>query len=318
MYYDRTFLKQLDEHRTKIIYARIIALTLEEAPIETIEGRVTEGSINIDGDSSVRRTCSLTMVAQDFNYNEFIWGLNTKFKLEIGLENTINSDYPSVIWFKQGTYFISQFNTSHSVNSFTISLQGKDKMCMLNGELGGALTSSVDFGTVEDIITLENGEKTTKITKLPLKEIIRNMVHLYGGEPLHNIIINDLDMAGLELLEYRYDEKRPLYLYRDAKLKSAFRNVTLEGTKKCYFINENGSDGKQTTLNELTSDELELLISPMIGTKSPVAVRFKEEIFNPSTNKKEDYDAYIAKIETLISRREELLESLKEKHTKAR
>jgi hypothetical protein len=63
MYYDRTFLKQLDEHRTKTIYARIIALTLEEAPIETIEGRVTEGSINIDGDSSVRRTCSLTMVA---------------------------------------------------------------------------------------------------------------------------------------------------------------------------------------------------------------------------------------------------------------
>ena len=172
MYYDHTFLKQLDEHRTKIIYARIVALTLEEAPIENIEGRVTEGSINVDGDSSVRRTCSLTMVAQDFNYNEFIWGLNTKFTLEIGLENTVNSNYPSVIWFKQGTYFISQFSTSHSVNNFTISLQGKDKMCMLNGELGGAITSSVDFGTVEDIITIENGEKITKITKLPLKEII--------------------------------------------------------------------------------------------------------------------------------------------------
>ena len=65
MYYDHTFLKQLDEHRTKIIYARIIALALEETPIETIEGRVTEGSINIDGDSSVRRTCSLTMVTQN-------------------------------------------------------------------------------------------------------------------------------------------------------------------------------------------------------------------------------------------------------------
>lgn len=296
MYYDRTFLKQLDEHRTKIIYARIIALTLEEAPIETIEGRVTEGSINIDGDSSVRRTCSLTMVAQDFNYNEFIWGLNTKFKLEIGLENTINSAYPSIIWFKQGTYFISQFNTSHSVNNFTISLQGKDKMCMLNGELGGALTSSVDFGTIEDIITLEDGKQTTKITKLPLKEIIRDMVHLYGGEPLHNIIINDLDMAGLELLEYRYDEKHPLYLYRDAKPQSAFRNVTLDGDKPC-FINAGNSEEKETTLNELTSNELELLISPMIGTKTPVAVRFKEEILNPSTGEKEDYDAYIAKIE---------------------
>jgi hypothetical protein len=41
MYYDREFLKRLDENRSKIIYARIIALTLEETPIEAIEGRVT-------------------------------------------------------------------------------------------------------------------------------------------------------------------------------------------------------------------------------------------------------------------------------------
>ena len=82
MYYDREFLKQLDNHRTKVTYARIIALSLDETPIEAIEGRVTEGSINIDGDSSVRRTCSLTIVAKDFDYNEFIWGLNTKIKIE--------------------------------------------------------------------------------------------------------------------------------------------------------------------------------------------------------------------------------------------
>ena len=37
-------------------------------------------------------------------------------------------------------------------------------MCMLNGELGGALTSSVDFGTVEDIIDVGRGKKITKIT----------------------------------------------------------------------------------------------------------------------------------------------------------
>jgi hypothetical protein len=57
MYYDKDFLKQLDLHRSKTIFARIIALTLDETPIETIEGRVTQGSINLDGDSAVRRTC---------------------------------------------------------------------------------------------------------------------------------------------------------------------------------------------------------------------------------------------------------------------
>jgi hypothetical protein len=106
---------------------------------------------------------------------------------------------------------------------------------MLNGELGGALTSSVDFGTIEDVITV-NGKKTTQITKLPIRDIIRNAVHLYGGEPLHNIIINDLDISGLELLEYRYSEESPLYLYREAKKDSAFDNVTLDGNKECEIV----------------------------------------------------------------------------------
>jgi hypothetical protein len=107
-------------------------------------------------------------------------------------------------------------------------------MCALNGELGGSLTSSVDFGTVEDTITVGT-EKMTKITKLPVKDIIRNVVHLYGGEPLHNIIINDLDMSGLELLEYRYDI--PMYLYREYNSPS-FKNATIDGTIPCYYLRE--------------------------------------------------------------------------------
>jgi hypothetical protein len=81
-------------------------------------------------------------------------------------------------------------------------------MCLLNGDVGGSLESSIDFGTIqeEDI----NGNWT--ITQVPIPEIIKNMVHTYAGEPYHNIIINDLDTYGLELLEYRYDI--PMFLYR--------------------------------------------------------------------------------------------------------
>jgi hypothetical protein len=81
MLYDKEFLSKLDKSKNKIIYARITALNFDESPIEMIEGRVTGGSVNIDGSSAVRRTCSITMVAQDLNFNEFYWGLNTKFKL---------------------------------------------------------------------------------------------------------------------------------------------------------------------------------------------------------------------------------------------
>jgi hypothetical protein len=150
MVYDKDFLLQLDKQKNKTIYARITALKFDESPIELIEGRVTQGSINVDGTSSVRRSCSLTMVAADFDYREYYWGLNTKFKLEIGVENYINSAYPDVCWFEQGIYLITQFNTSRNASSFSISISGKDKMSQLNGEIGGNFESSVDFGSIEE------------------------------------------------------------------------------------------------------------------------------------------------------------------------
>ena len=60
---DKEFLAILDANREREVYARIIALTFQEEPVELLEGRVTQGSINIDGASALRRTCSLTMTA---------------------------------------------------------------------------------------------------------------------------------------------------------------------------------------------------------------------------------------------------------------
>ena len=89
MLYDKEFLKELDKVKNKIVYAKVTALTVEESPVESIEGRVTQGSINLDGASAVRRSCSLSIVAQEFDYSDYLWGLNTKFKLEVGLKKRI-------------------------------------------------------------------------------------------------------------------------------------------------------------------------------------------------------------------------------------
>lgn len=256
------FLLDLDKTKNKTTYARITALRFDESPIETIEGRVTQGSINLDGDSAVRRTCSLTLVADQFDYKNYVWGMNTKFKLEIGLKNTIDRRYPSIIWFKQGTYLISSFNTSRSTNNFTITIQGKDKMCQLNGEVGGSLGASIDFGTIEEVSS--NGD--VKITKLPIPEIIRNIVHQYAGEPLHNIIINDIDGYGLELLEYRYEQ--PMYLYRSITSNN-FMNMTLDGDTQCRV---GSATGTRKTLSELDSSVLDMLVDTMVGTTSPTPV----------------------------------------------
>lgn len=156
---DKDFLLELDKHREREVYARIIALTFDEQPVETIEGQVTSGSINIDGASAVRRTCSLSLVAKNLNINDFYWGIKSKFKLEIGLKNQINDIYDDIIWFPQGTYLITTFNTSQTTNNYNISISGKDKMCLLNGDLGGSLPASIDFG-VEEYFDIESGVTT--------------------------------------------------------------------------------------------------------------------------------------------------------------
>lgn len=268
--YDKDFLLKLDKSKDKTIYARITALQFNESPLETIEGRVTQGSINIDGTSAVRRSCSLSIVAQDFNYNDYYWGLKTKFKLEIGVENNIDSSYPSIIWFPQGIYLITSFNTSRTTNNFTISINGKDKMCLLNGEVGGTLESSIDFGTIEE----EDKNGVWTIRKIPIQEIIRNAVHTYAGEPYHNIIINDLDTYGLELLEYRYDT--PMYLYRDPEVDdNVFHNIIMENnTTQIYF--EEGGNPK--LLSEIDSEHLDVLVDTLNGGNSiPKEVYIKKD-----------------------------------------
>ena len=235
---DKDFLKELDNYNSREIYARITALTVNELPIESIEGRVTGGTINIDGASAIRRTCSLSLVAQGVDINNFYWGLNNKFKLEIGLKNFINPKYPDIIWFPQGVYVITGFNTSSAISNFNISINGKDKMCLLNGEVGGSIPMSVDFG-VKEIV---DGENTT-YEKIPIKTIIREMLHTYALEPYHNIIINDLDDKGLELLEYRGED--PLYLAYDVEL-GEYTQMYFKGDTECKL-----ESGKITTLDSI-------------------------------------------------------------------
>ncbi len=278
---DKDFLLELDKVKNKTIYARITALQFNETPVETIEGRVTDGSISVDGSSALRRTCSLTIVAQDFYYNDYYWGLNTKFKLEIGVENSIAFDMPDIIWFNQGIYLITDFSTSHSVNSFSISISGKDKMCLLNGDIGGELAAETDFGKIEE----EDVNGNWTIYSITIPEIIRNAVHTFAGEPYHNIIINDLDIQGLELLEYRYN--MPMYFYRSAEQDNLefYENATMDGNKSC-FVNR-GSGYESTKLEDLTYNDLETLTEAFSGTANPSRVKFTED--GP--------DYYVAKIE---------------------
>ena len=230
---DKEFLKKLDEFPLREIYVRIIALTFDEHPIDEIQGRATAGSINIDGDSAVRRTCSLTLSADNLDTRDYYWGLKNKFKLEVGMKNFVDVKYGDIIWFPQGIFLITSFNTSETPTGYTINIQGKDKMALLNGDIGGKIhANSTRFDILEEYD--EDGNRTE--IKIPIRELVAEIVHEYGNEPFHNIIINDVDEFGLELLEFR--GKEDLYFGLDPASRQV-KSIRL-GTDWPFFYDATG------------------------------------------------------------------------------
>lgn len=323
---DDNFLSDLQMKKSREIFARIASLNVNEDPIEYIQGKITGGSINIDGSSTVRRTCSLSLVSEDVDINDFYWGLKTKVKVFIGLKNEINTLYPDIIWFPQGIFVLSSFNTSLNSNGVTISLSGKDKMSLLNGDLSGNLFASIDFGTEETyqeifspIIISKNNfkantyyvgpseesgfventqleaadtinayEKVSQYTikKIPLEKIIREGVHAYALEPYHNIIINDLENYGLEQLTYKGENC--LYALRNERT-GHFSQLIRAGYSPSLDYLLDPKNHNDIIFDSLTSD--------IIFDVSPTKVYIQNKEFKLTPSSDEDIAYTIAKIQ---------------------
>lgn len=209
---DDTFLLEIDNSHLLEQFVKITVLDWLERPIQEVQGIVTGGSLNLAGNSSIRRTCNLSVYVEDnANYLNVLnvdnlFSLNKKFYLEIGyLNNTDKYPEYDIIWFPQGLFVITGCSIAHSTSGVSISLQGKDKMCLLNGEVGGIIPASTQFDEYETID--ENGEWI--ITKPLIIQIIRELVNHFGGEQLSKIIISDIDTRIKQVMKWIGNE--PIY-----------------------------------------------------------------------------------------------------------
>ena len=230
---DKQFLKQLDNKNLQTYYVKIIVLNMQELPIEEITGRISSGSININGDSAIRRTCNLTFLAKEeenanlTNVNSLL-SINKKIKILIGVKNDINERYDDIIWFPQGIYIICQPNISYGANGVTISLSCKDKMCLLNGECGGGLPAPITFDSYDQI------QADGTVTSVPqtIYSIIQTLVANYGGEALSKIMINDVPLDIKQIVRYTGSNT----LYYDAQTKVYTTNVNETVTRPNDWI----------------------------------------------------------------------------------
>ena len=220
---DSDFLRKLDFEKNRVTYARITSLTNEQYPVERIEGVVTAGSMSIDGKSAVRRICNLTLTTEKLNINNIYWSLTTRVQIEVGLENNIDKRYDDIIWFPQGVFVLNTFKISSQVNRYQVSLSGKDKMCLLNGDVGGNFNAETQLDS--EYHQQEDGTWVNE--KKPIAYIIREMIHHYAQESYHNIIIKDIDNLSLKVLNNKTNTS--FYLLKSIK--------TQEFVNEIYYIN---------------------------------------------------------------------------------
>ena len=113
-------------------------------------------------------------------------------------------DYP-IIWYPQGIFVTSAINSTHSTGGTNLQATFKDKMCLLNGEMGGIIQSSVQLDQYDTID--ESGNWITK--KVPIVQIITELVNHLGGENLDKIFVEDLDNRVKMVMKWLGDQ--PIY-----------------------------------------------------------------------------------------------------------
>lgn len=244
---DSLFLKEVDEMQNKEQVIRITVLDLQEKPIQSIEGRVTGGNLNINASSAIRRTGSLSLIADEdkndlTNINSLFY-LNKKIKLEIGFKNTTNKylEY-EILWFPLGIYLMSNPNLSSGTNGTTISLNLKDKMCQLNGETGGVISTVVTF------------DEDADGNKVSFYRMIQELVHHWGGEQLAKIIIDVPDKIE-SILKWNgsnqliFDDNG-LYVYENGDVIGK----RLEEAYSTQNITANPGDSVTTILDKIKSE----------------------------------------------------------------
>lgn len=238
---DSTFLSEVDNLEIKTQYVKITVLDWLENPIQEVQGIVTGGSASLDGKSGMRRSANLTVqipneeLSNVTNVNN-LFSINKKIYLEIGFKNTTNkyTEYP-ILWFPQGLFIIINPSLSHSTSGVSLSLQLKDKMCLLNGDCGGKLPASTQFDEYETID--ENGDFV--IMKPTIVQIIREAVNHWGGEQLGKIIISDLDTK--VKMAMRWIGSTPLYFITEQG-NLHFTTNYAEAAGKAYKMYEYGDD----------------------------------------------------------------------------
>lgn len=119
--------------------AKINILNFNFQTVDEISGNVLDGNIVEDALSDIRRTCDITMVVTNGEFNVQPGGqifLDKYIQIYIGVDNLYNG---TTQWFNEGIYLIDQPTYNFDPSTSTLNFQGYDLMCKMTGLRNGYL-----------------------------------------------------------------------------------------------------------------------------------------------------------------------------------
>lgn len=199
--YSKEVLLAIDEMPIKEIFVKLELLNWQEKSIKEIQGKLTGGTINLNGESTVRRTCNFSFITDDVSIENDIL-LKSKFRLWIGIKNRLPQSLnilDDILWFNEGLYIFTGISFNHNSNNLTANITAKDKGCLLNGDVAGVIPETAVLHEYE----LEAEDGGIYYESVLIYNIIYELMSHYGGENKARIFINDIPEKIRQLMEYQ-------------------------------------------------------------------------------------------------------------------
>jgi len=158
---------------TRTLYIRISLYSSELKKLDEIQGVVLSGNIDMQYDSPIRKSCSISLAVKDSSFligeDRKIW-VNKIININIGIKNILLDE---IVWFNKGFYYIDSPNLKYNSKTKELSFKGLDQMCNLNGTLRGKLETKIiiDAGTNISTAIKVTAQTLGKINKLNIEEI---------------------------------------------------------------------------------------------------------------------------------------------------
>lgn len=122
-------------------HIKINLLNFQLSPVDELSGNCIGGSINVDANADIRRTCNIEMVVTDSSFavesGSKIW-LDKYIQILVGIDSFITGETE---WFNQGIFIIDAPSYTYDAITHTLSFGGLDLMAKFTGQRNGYIPS---------------------------------------------------------------------------------------------------------------------------------------------------------------------------------